>query len=128
RMPVYNDNRLFLFSPEHRRMICDGFQSLLDERCLSVDVVAGTSTAGIPHGIVLADRLSLPFIYIRDKPKGYGLQNQIEGIDAESDLEERIVVVIEDLISTGGSSARAVCAVRDANGRVNHCLSIFNWF
>ena len=75
----------------------------------------------------MADLLALPYIYIRDKPKAHGLKNRIEGLDAESDLEGRSVVVIEDLISTGGSSARAVEAVREANGDCNWCLSIFSY-
>jgi orotate phosphoribosyltransferase len=90
-------------------------------------VVAGTATAGIPHGALLADLLSLPYIYIRDKPKAHGLKNRIEGLDAESDLGGLRVVVIEDLISTGGSSARAVEAVREANGKADWCLSIFSY-
>lgn len=126
-MPIYNDNRMFLFFPENRSLIVDGFRQLIDEEDISVDIVAGTSTAGIPHGVSLANSLGSPFIYIRDKPKGHGLRNQIEGIDADSDLAGRSVIVIEDLISTGGSSARAVQAVRDANGDANHCLSIFSY-
>jgi orotate phosphoribosyltransferase len=127
RMPVYNDNRMFLFHPEARRTIARGFSNLMDERGIAAEVVAGTATAGIPHGALLADLLSLPYIYIRDKPKAHGLQNRIEGLDAESDLGGRTVVVIEDLISTGGSSARAVQAVREAAGVADWCLSIFSY-
>ncbi len=127
RMPIYNDNRMFLYHPEHRRMITDGFEALIKNEAVDYEIVAGTSTAGIPHGLSLADRLNTPFIYIRDKPKGHGLKNRIEGIDAEKDLEGKKVIVIEDLISTGGSSARAVQAVRDAHGDCDYCLSIFNY-
>lgn len=127
RMPIYNDNRMFLFLPEIRKTIARGLSEIVEEERISPDVVAGTATAGIPHGALLADLLGLPFIYIRDKPKGHGLRNRIEGIDAESDLERRRVVVIEDLISTGGSSARAVEAVREANGACDWCLSIFSY-
>lgn len=126
-MPVYNDNRMFLFLSEHRELIINGFQQLMEKEKISYDVIAGTSTAGIPHGTLLADRLDSPFIYVRDKPKDHGLKNQIEGIDAEKDLEERKVLLIEDLISTGGSSARAVQAIRDANGKIDYCLSIFDY-
>ena len=101
--------------------------NIIQERAISPEVVAGTATAGIPHGALLADLLSLPYIYIRDKPKAHGLKNRIEGLDAESDLGGKRVVVIEDLISTGGSSARAVEAVREANGDSNWCLSIFSY-
>ena len=127
RMPIYNDNRMFLFYPEMRQVIAQGLADIVAERGIESEVVAGTATAGIPHGAILSDLLSLPYIYIRDKPKGHGLRNRIEGIDAESDLGGRKVVVIEDLISTGGSSARAVEAVREANGDCCWCLSIFSY-
>jgi orotate phosphoribosyltransferase len=126
-MPIYNDNRMFLFFPEYRKLILEGFKEIIKKGNIKFDIIAGTSTAGIPHGALLADRLNVPFIYIRDKPKAHGLKNQIEGIDAESDLKRKSVIVIEDLISTGGSSARAVQAVRDANGIVDYCISIFNY-
>jgi len=126
-MPVYNDNRMFLFHPGTRRSIARGLAEIVADRGISPEVVAGTATAGIPHGALLADLVSLPFIYIRDKPKAHGLRNRIEGLDADSDLEGRRVVVIEDLISTGGSSARAVEAVREANGLCGWCLSIFSY-
>jgi len=126
-MPIYNDNRMFLFHSETRRTIARGLAAMVEREGIGPEVVAGTATAGIPHGALLADLLSLPFIYVRDKPKAHGLRNRIEGLDAESDLEGRTVVVIEDLISTGGSSARAVEAVREAAGRCDWCLSIFSY-
>lgn len=127
RMPIYNDNRMFLFQSEHRAMFAESFRDYLKSESIGYDVIAGTSTAGIPPATTLADLTGKPLIYVRDKPKGHGLKNQIEGIDAESDLQGRRVVLIEDLISTGGSSAAAVQAIRDANGECNHCLSIFNY-
>lgn len=127
RMPIYNDNRMFLFHPEHRDLLARGFGEILQSEDISYDVIAGTSTAGIPPATTLADYLGKPMIYVRDKLKDHGLQNQIEGIDAESDLQGRKVVLVEDLISTGGSSARAVQAIRDANGECNYCISIFNY-
>ncbi|MBU2053207.1 MAG: orotate phosphoribosyltransferase [Nanoarchaeota archaeon] len=129
RMPIYNDNRMFLFHPNHRALIAEGFRNLLESEGISYDVIAGTSTAGISPATTLADSLNppAPLIYVRDKPKDHGLRNQIEGIDAESDLQERKVVLIEDLISTGGSSARAVQGIRSANGNCNNCISIFNY-
>jgi orotate phosphoribosyltransferase len=126
-MPIYNDNRMFLFHPEMRKTIAQGLADIIGEQGISPEVIAGTATAGIPHGALLAHVLSLPYIYIRDKPKAHGLKNRIEGVDAESDLGGRRVVVIEDLISTGGSSARAVEAVREANGACGWCLSIFSY-
>jgi orotate phosphoribosyltransferase len=133
RMPIYNDNRMLLGDVKHRRLVMTGFMELFEDAGLivnmrsTVDVIAGTSTAGIPHATSLADFLDLPMIYIRDKPKDHGMRNQIEGIDAESDLGGRSAVVIEDLISTGGSSAGAVHAVRQANGRCDYLFSIFSY-
>lgn len=126
-MPVYNDNRMFLLFPEIRKTIARGFSNIIQAEKISFDVVAGTATAGIPHGTTLADMLNLPCIYVRDKPKSHGLKNRIEGIDAGSDLGGREVIVIEDLISTGGSSAAAVKAVREANGSCGWCLAIFSY-
>lgn len=127
--PIYNDNRMFLFYPEMRHLIIKGFLQILTQN-LSLnffDVIAGTSTSGIPHGYGLADALNLPFIYIRDRPKDHGLRNQIEGIDEEADLSGKKVLLIEDLISTGGSSVNAVDSIRKANGVCNYCFSIFNY-
>src|SRR3989344_5696557 len=126
-MPIYNDNRLFLFDSDNRALIGSGFMNIISKEKIDFDVIAGTATAGIPHATTLADYCTMPLIYIRDKPKDHGRKNQIEGIDSESDLEGKKVIVIEDLISTGGSSAKAVQAVRDANGEANYCLSIFNY-
>lgn len=126
RMPIYNDNRMFLFYPRHRGLIVDSFKKVIEGSQIIDDVIAGTSTAGIPWASMLSGE-SIPLIYIRDKPKDHGLKNQIEGIDAESDLGKGRVLLIEDLISTGGSSARAVQAIRDANGICVDCLSVFNY-
>jgi len=128
RMPIYNDNRMFLLYPEYRKMIC----SALSERLWSFDIpddviIAGTSTAGISPATTLADRQYLSLIYVRDKPKDHGLRNQIEGIDAECGLNGISAVLIEDLISTGGSSVKAVQAIRDAGGKCDHCISIFSY-
>ncbi len=90
-------------------------------------MVAGTSTAGIPHGYGFADALKVPFVYVRDKPKDHGMKNQIEGIDAEKDLTDEVLILIEDLISTGGSSVAAVDAIRKAKGKCKLCISIFNY-
>ena len=126
QMPIYNDNRMHLGNPPSRRIITNAFLDVIEQQRLP-DVVAGTSTAGIPWGVFISKELRLPMVYVRDKPKDHGLRNQIEGIDAESDLEGRTVVLIEDLISTGGSSVSAVQALRNANGKCDSCLSIFNY-
>lgn len=126
-MPFYNDNRMFLFDPAHRLLITEAFLKIIETAGISFDIIAGTSTAGIPYGTMLAERLKYPFIYIRNKPKDHGLRNQIEGIDAERDLDRKRVVLIEDLISTGGSSIDAVNGIRHAKGNIDFCLSIFDY-
>jgi orotate phosphoribosyltransferase len=126
-MPIYNDNRMFLFHPAHRATIKQAFLAIAESESLKFDVIGGTSTAGIPWAAFFADALDKPMIYIRDKPKDHGLKNQIEGIDANAGLEGARVIVIEDLISTGGSSVAAVQAVRNAGGMVEACISIFNY-
>lgn len=128
RMPIYNDNRLFLQDPELRMRIAREFMVMMQHSLqLEFDVIAGTATAGIPHATTLADCLKLPLVYIRDKPKDHGMRNQIEGISADSDLGGKRVLVLEDIISTGGSSASAVRAVRDANGLADYLFCIFNY-
>jgi len=131
RMPIYNDNRMFLWYPQHRQLVVNGFVDQIYHEILnsgnSYDFIAGTSTAGIPWAILLANFLGRPMVYVRDKPKDHGLKNQIEGIDAESDLQGKAGILIEDLISTGGSSVSAVQALRDANAICDNCFSIFNY-
>ena len=122
KSPIYCDNRLTLSFPEVRNSIIKGFvkQSGHFE---PFDIVAGVATAGIPHGALLADRLKKPFIYVREKAKSHGRQNQIEGILPQGAR----VLIIEDLISTGGSSIKAVGAVREAGGVVVGVLAIFSY-
>lgn len=126
-MPIYNDNRMFLGFSEYRNLITKGFKQLIEDEQIPYQIIAGISTGGIPYATCLANELKVPMIYIREKPKGYGLKNRIEGIDAESDLKGKKVIIIEDLISMGESSAKTVQAVRDANGDTEYCLSIFNY-
>lgn len=129
-MPIYNDNRLFLGYPEYRRMITMGFSELVSKYWNDFnddDFIAGTSTAGISPGTSLADIMSKPFLYVREKPKGHGMGNQIEGLRSGETLNNRRGILIEDLISTGGSSVKAVEALRSAKGNVNHCFSIFSY-
>lgn len=123
RMPIYNDNRLFLGNPDHRLLIANAFHSLLVEIKLTPDVVAGTATAGIPHATTLADLIKAPLIYVRPAAKTHGMKNRIEGVLKS----EREVIVIEDLVSTGGSVLSAVEAIRGLGARVEHCFCIFNY-
>jgi len=122
RMPIYNDNRMFLGHQRYRRSIVQRLAELS-----ASNTIAGTSTAGIPWAAWVSDKLDLPMVYVRDKPKEHGMKNQIEGIDAEKDLARSHVVLIEDLISTGGSSVKAVQAIRNANGTCDNCFSLFSY-
>ena len=123
KMPIYNDNRLLLGNAGHRALITQGFQDLLKNCATKVEVIAGTATAGIPHATTLADRLQLPLIYVRSAAKTHGMGNRIEGPLRRNQQ----VLVIEDLVSTGGSAANAVTAIREAGGIVNYCFSIFSY-
>ena len=123
KMPIYNDNRLLLGNAGHRTLITQGFQDLLKKCAAKIEVIAGTATAGIPHATTLADHLQLPLIYVRSATKTHGMGNQVEGLL----YKNQQVIVIEDLISTGGSVANAVTAIREAGGIVNHCFSIFSY-
>ncbi len=126
--PIYNDNRMFLYYPEYRKLIVDGFVELIADRTFSkIEVIAGVMSAGVAHGDRLAERLDLPYTYVRDKPKDHGKRNRIEGLPDDGDYNGASVLVIEDLFSTGGSSVKAVQAVRDANGIVHGCFSIFSY-
>jgi orotate phosphoribosyltransferase len=122
-MPIYNNNRELLRNYRNRKMIADGFKEIIQEENIDYNVIAGTSTAGISPGTTLADLLKAPFVYVREKAKDHGLMQQVEG---KLYADER-VILIEDLISTGGSSIKAVDGLRAAGGVVNDCLSIFNY-
>lgn len=123
KSPIYCDNRLTMTYPEIRDLIAEGFATIIRENYPDAEVIAGTSTAGIPHAAWVAQKLNLPMAYIRDKAKGHGKQNQIEG----KVLPGQKVVVIEDLISTGGSSIKAALAVREAGAEVLAVLAIFTY-
>ena len=121
--PIYCDNRLTMTYPEIREKIADGFVTLIKTLYPEAEVVAGTSTAGIPHAAWVAQKLNLPMAYIRDKAKGHGKQNVIEG----RILPGQKVIVIEDLISTGGSSLKAALAVREVGAKPLAVLAIFSY-
>lgn len=123
KSPIYCDNRLTMSHPAIREVIADGFVSLIQEKFPDTEVVAGTATAGIPHAAWVAQKLGLPMIYIRDKAKGHGKENLIEG----SVKPGQKVIVIEDLISTGGSSLKAAIAVKEAGAVPLGVLAIFSY-
>jgi orotate phosphoribosyltransferase len=123
RMPLYNDNRMLLGNADHRALIAEGMKSIIQKENIRVDTVAGVATAGIPHATSLANLIQLPLIYVRSSPKEHGMKNQVEGILKSG----QAVIVVEDLISTGGSALKAVDTVREAGGVVEHCFGIFGY-
>lgn len=123
KSPIYCDNRLTMSYPSIRRRIAQGFAAIIKEQFPEVEMIAGTATAGIPHAAWVADLMDLPMIYVRDKAKGHGKQNLIEGQLPDG----KKVVIIEDLISTGGSSVKAALAVNDAGGESLAVAAIFTY-
>lgn len=112
--PIYCDNRVTLSYPEIRTQIAEALVDLIKEKFPDVSSITGVATGGIPQATLVADRMRLPMSYIRAKAKDHGMQNQIEGVIAKNAK----VVVVEDLISTGGSSLSAVKALKDAGYNV----------
>jgi orotate phosphoribosyltransferase len=123
KSPIYCDNRKTLSYPEVRAYIKTKFAALVNEMYPDADVVAGVATGAIAQGALVADELKKPFVYVRSAPKGHGMENLIEGEIAPG----KKVVVIEDLISTGGSSLKAVDALRAAGCEVVGMLAIFTY-
>ncbi|MBD7983471.1 orotate phosphoribosyltransferase [Sporosarcina sp. Sa2YVA2] len=121
--PIYCDNRLTMSDPVGRKKIAEGLASLIKEHYPETTLIAGTATAGIPHAAWIADILGLPMVYIRSKAKGHGRSRQIEGKVTSSDK----AIIIEDLISTGGSSLNAVEALLSENVEVTGVVSIFTY-
>jgi orotate phosphoribosyltransferase len=123
KSPIYCDNRKILSYPHVRDYIKSEMTNTIFTEFPDADVIAGVATAGIPWGVLVADLLSLPFIYVRSKPKEHGMGNQIEGVLNAGQK----VVVIEDLISTGKSSLEAVKAIQEAQGEVVGLCSVFTY-
>ncbi|XLS28289.1 orotate phosphoribosyltransferase [Flavobacteriaceae bacterium M23B6Z8] len=123
KSPIYCDNRIILSFPPIRNFVRENMARQLEEEFGKPDVIAGVATGAIGIGMLVAEYLGLPFIYVRPEPKKHGRQNQIEGF-----LEAgQNVVVIEDLISTGKSSLNAVAALKDAGARVKGMIAIFSY-
>ncbi|AIS60238.1 MULTISPECIES: orotate phosphoribosyltransferase [Listeria] len=123
KSPIYCDNRLTLGFPKVRQFIAAALAEKIKEDFGDVDVIAGTATAGIPHAAWVSDLLDLPMVYVRSKAKEHGKGNQIEGPISKGQK----VVVIEDLISTGGSSLKAVEALEEAGAEVLGIAAIFTY-
>lgn len=123
KSPIYCDNRRTLSYPKIRTYIRQEFVKIINEEFGNVDLIAGVATGAIAAGVLVAQDLGLPFVYIRSEKKSHGLENQIEGV-VESGQS---VVVVEDLISTGKSSLNAVNALREAGCNVKGMVAIFSY-
>ncbi len=123
KSPIYCDNRITLSYPKVRTYIRQQFVHVITENFGKPDVIAGVATGGIAHGALVAQEMGLPFVYIRSEVKKHGLTNMIEGVVEKG----QSVVIIEDLISTGGSSLKAVEALRNAGCEVKGMAAIFTY-
>lgn len=121
--PVYCDNRKVLSYPHVRDFVKSELANMVLEHFPDAEVIAGVATAGIAHGVMAADLLKLPFIYVRSKPKEHGMGNQIEGVMEPG----KKVVVIEDLISTGKSSLQVVDVLREQGAEVIGMCGLFTY-
>ncbi len=121
--PIYCDNRLSLSYPEIRTFIKNALAGLIKEVYAQAESIAGVATAGIPQGALVADALQLPFLYVRSKPKEHGMANMIEGKITPGQK----VVIVEDLISTGGSSLKVAEALRESGFEVLGMAAIFTY-
>jgi len=123
KSPIYCDNRKTLSYPVIRTYIRQQFVEVINEKFGKPDVIAGVATGGIALGALVAQELGLPFVYVRSEAKKHGLSNQIEGVIEKG----QSVIIIEDLISTGGSSLKAVDALREAGAQVKGLVSVFTY-
>ncbi|MGE7110958.1 orotate phosphoribosyltransferase [Lysinibacillus sp. NPDC047702] len=121
--PIYCDTRLTISDPVIRKQLANGLASLIKENFGATEIVAGTATAGIPHAAWVSDILDLPMVYVRSKAKEHGRGNQIEGKYAAGQK----VVVVEDIVSTGGSSITAVEALRAAGCEVLGVVCVYTY-
>lgn len=124
KSPIYCDNRLLISYPEERKKILEGFKNLIAENNLEFDVIGGTATAAIPWAAFLAFDLDKPMVYIRPKPKGHGAGRRVEGTMEKGSR----VLIVEDLISTGGSSIRSAQACeREFDAKIVAAMAIFTY-
>ena len=123
KSPIYCDNRVTLSYPPVRNFLKEKIAKLVEEKYGKPDVIAGVATGAIAIGVLVAQELGVPFVYVRPEPKKHGRKNQIEGF-----LESgQNVVVVEDLISTGKSSLNAIKALKEANATVKGMVAIFSY-
>ena len=121
--PIYTDNRLLMSYPKEREFIVNSFIKLIKANKIKVDGFAGTATAGIPWAAWIAQKMKKPMVFVRSESKDHGKENKVEGVIESG----KNYVVVEDLISTGGSSLNTINAVREKNGIVESCFAIFTY-
>ena len=121
--PIYTDNRLLMSYPRERDLIIDSFIKLIKSNKIKVDGFAGTATAGIPWAAWLAQKTKKPMVFVRSESKDHGKENKTEGVIESG----KTYIVVEDLISTGGSSLNTINAVREKGGIVENCIAIFTY-
>lgn len=121
--PIYTDNRILMSYPEERRKVILAMATLINEKSIEADIIAGTATAGIPHAAWLADMLNKPMVYVRSEKKSHGKENVIEGIVRQG----QTAITVEDLISTGGSALGTIMALRKAGCNASDCIAIFTY-
>lgn len=123
KSPVYCDNRRFPFWPEQWAKVIHGFEALITERNIPIEVVGGVEAAGIPHSAALGFSMRLPSVFIRKELKEHGTKKRVEG----GDVTDRRVVLVEDLVTTGASSIAAIEALRAEGALVSDCLAIISY-
>jgi orotate phosphoribosyltransferase len=121
--PVYVDNRRLPYWPEQWQVIIGAFKKLMKERDIQFDIIAGIEAAGIPHSAALGYTMRRPSVFVRKRPKGHGMKNRVEG----GAVSGKRVVLVEDLVTTGGSSLSGIAALRDDGAIVEHCLVIVSY-
>jgi len=121
--PVYVDNRTFPFHPDEWRIVILGFKDIIEKNNILFDVVAGVEAGGIPHSSALGFFMHEPSIFVRKKPKEHGTKSMIEG----GNVEGKKVLLIEDLVSTGGSSLKSIEALRAEGANADDCLVIVSY-
>ncbi len=121
--PVYCDNRQFPFWPEQWTLVIRGFQRIIGEERIRLDVIGGVEAAGIPHSAALGFATRRPSVFIRKQPKEHGTRKRVEG----GDVAGRTVLLVEDLVTTGGSSLSGIAALREEGATVTDCLAIISY-
>lgn len=121
--PVYVDNRIIPYHPVTWERVITQFIHIAEKNCAPFDIVAGIATGGIPHSAVISYQTKVPSVYVRKEEKEHGMKNRVEG----GDVSQKSILLVEDMITTGGSSLSGVSALRDSGAIVNDCIAIVSY-